>query len=271
MDKLFLLKTNYQFNFSLYQIGYEECQPHHSFLPVMRDFFVLHFIVEGQGTLEVHNQQYHLKKGDLFLVPKNTLCRYFANQDDPYTYYWIGFSGINDADALKESGFGEDTFVINSKDKYDQINAAFKEIDEIMTETSLKDNFLAASILFKIFSLLIDRNSEYIPVLEQKEAIQLLTRYIDANYQSRITMETLERVSNMHRSNVYRLFEKYYNTSPTQYIQDVRMEKALYLLKNTDYSIKKISILCGFSDSVYFCKYFKKKHCKTPTEARNLK
>jgi len=271
MYKLLLLKSSYQYNFSLYQIGYEECPPHHSFGPVMRDFYVLHYIIDGKGTLEVDNHQYELNKGDLFVVPKNTLCRYFANPDNPYIYYWIGFSSINDAETLKAIGLEDKKYIIHASNKYDEIVQTLREIDKIDSETSLKDNFLAASILLKLFSILTRPDEKYTIANDGKNVITNLTRYIDANYQSNITMDTLEKISNMHRSNIYRLFEKEFDLSPTKYIQNVRMEKALYLLKNTDYSIKKISIMCGFTDSVYFCKAFKKKHQKTPTEARNLK
>lgn len=272
MEKVLLLKTNYQFNLSLYQIGHEKCPPHHSFGPVMRDFYLLHFIVNGEGTLEVDNKQMQIKKGDLFLVPKGSVCRYFANANNPYEYYWIGFSGINDTQILSSIGFIEnEVFSIETGSKFEQLYDAFKMIDNINSETSTRDNLLATSVLYLVLSILVGDEAEYNLVNENEKAIDLLVRYIEMNYNSKITMKTLENVSNMHRSNVYRLFEKYFNMSPTKYIENVRMEKAFHLLKNTDYSIKKIAILCGFLDSVYFCKTFKKIHRKTPTEARNLK
>ena len=267
-----LLKSNYQFNYAIYQIGYEECSSNHSFGPVLRDFYVLHFIVDGEGTLEINNKQEKLVKGDLFLVPKSSVCRYFANPNHPYKYYWIGFSGPDDKELLTNIGFIEnDVFVVNKEEIFDQLLDVFKEVDELIDGTSISDNLKSASILYKVLSMLVKKDDRRISIGEQKDPIQLLTRYIELNYNTKITMDDLEKVANMHRSNVYRIFLKYYDLSPSQYIENVRMEKALYLLKNTDYSIKKIALLVGYSDSVCFCKAFKNKHKKTPTEARNLK
>ena len=94
--------------------------------------------------------------------------------------------------------------------------------------------------------------------------------FIENNYADDITVETMAEYVNLHRSNVYRLFKCAYNTSPQKFLADYRIDRALYLLKNSQMSIKEIAYATGFSDPSYFCKMFKKKHLKTPQEARKL-
>ena len=53
-----------------------------------------------------------------------------------------------------------------------------------------------------------------------------------------------------------------------RYILDKRMYMAKYLLSSTDLSVEQVSLDCGFSDSAYFCRLFKKETGFTPTQYR---
>lgn len=52
------------------------------------------------------------------------------------------------------------------------------------------------------------------------------------------------------------------------YIEGVRMEKAKEFLKGTEWPVTDIAIRCGYSDSNYFTKVFKKYTGATPRQFR---
>ncbi len=271
-NKFLAVKSNIHVGLDLYQAGYEECSSHHSFGPVVRDFFVLHFIVDGAGYLEINNNVYNLKKGDLFLIPKHSVSRYYVDNNNPYKYFWIGFSGVNDVNLLNAIGFNSanNCYVIHCGDNYNEILSLLSEIHNIDDATSLKSHLSLSSMLIKLFSILVNKDIKFKDSNDRNEALDIAVKYIEKNFASHIDMKILENVTNMHRSNIYRLFLNNFGISPTEYIRNSRLENALYLLKNTDYSIKKISVSCGFSDSVYFCKVFKNVYKKTPSDTRHL-
>ena len=66
-------------------------------------------------------------------------------------------------------------------------------------------------------------------------------------------------LENMVVSEVYfrKLFLKHMNTSPKQYIIDIRLQKAKQLLAEGVFSISAISEKCGFSNPYHFCRIFK--------------
>lgn len=266
----FILKNKLQTGVSLYQIGHEKCSPHHSFGPVERDFYIIHFVVDGEGMLEVGTERYSLAKGDLFILPINKVIRYNAIEDNPYEYYWIGFSDMFNHDILDNIGFDEHTHVIQSGSKYNEILDAFKEIDNLNEESSVKDNLKAMSIFYNVISKLVKSDYSCEIYDEKKDVIFKLVDYIDKT-EGNVTLSQLEKVANMHRSNIYRSFIQYFKKSPSEYILDKHLEKAFYLLKNTGSSIKRISLSTGFNSTAYFCKCFKKKFNKTPSQARKLK
>lgn len=269
--KLLLNKNQFAYNLALYQVGYERCAPNHSFGPVIRDFYVMHLIVSGQGFLEKKNKTIALKTGDIFLVPTNEPVRYYANSSMPYEYYWVGFYGVSASEILRKIGFlNNGTLVISSKDKFQTLLTLFKEINTYEDEKSMKENLNMLGIFYQILGALIPNNIEYKEDSQEADVIQKLIKYIEFNYSVPISMATLEGVAHMHRSNIYRLFMKNYGMSPSDYLQEYRLDKALYLLKNSNYSIKQISMLVGYSNSPYFCHIFHKKYLKTPTEVRSL-
>ena len=73
--------------------GMERNYPSHSFGPNIRDYYLIHFILEGKGVFINPKKQYELEKGDAFLIRPGEVCTYKADNDEPWTYIWIGFNG----------------------------------------------------------------------------------------------------------------------------------------------------------------------------------
>lgn len=54
--------------------------------------------------------------------------------------------------------------------------------------------------------------------------------------------------------------------SPSEFIREVRLKKAVGLLKSNEYNIDEIAIIVGFNSTSYFIRSFKKKYEITPTD-----
>jgi len=65
-----------------------------------------------------------------------------------------------------------------------------------------------------------------------------------------------------------RLFRKYFGTSPVDYLLKLRVQQAGELLKDGSHSITAISQACGFSDSNYFSRQFRRVMGRTPRAFR---
>ena len=83
--------------------------------------------------------------------------------------------------------------------------------------------------------------------------------YIDNNYNCKITLKDLCRLSNMSRSTLLSQFHTLCNCSPTEYMQSVRIDNAKKMLADSDLSIATIAQECGFYDSSHFTKAFSKR------------
>ena len=57
----------------LFQFGWEQCAPLHSFGPFVRNHFLFHYVISGKGCLDADDakgvtRRYHLKAGQGFLI-----------------------------------------------------------------------------------------------------------------------------------------------------------------------------------------------------------
>ena len=91
--------------------------------------------------------------------------------------------------------------------------------------------------------------------------------YLRNNYNSHdLTNEKLASVCNISQVYFRKLFAKLYNTTPKQYITDIRIDKSKQLLAEGILKINAIAGECGFSNPYHFCRVFKSKTGVTPSE-----
>ena len=90
--------------------------------------------------------------------------------------------------------------------------------------------------------------------------------FINAYYTTSISITKLANSAGYSTVHFINLFKKYTGYTPKAYISLLRLKKAQNLLKNSCMSVGEISAECGFSDNLYFCRFFKLQCGMTPTE-----
>lgn len=103
-----------------------------------------------------------------------------------------------------------------------------------------------------------------------KSAVDIATEYIQENFRRKITLKKLSDVTNLSPNYFARLFKAETGVTPTEYLIRIRFENARVLLGETDYPIKTVASLCGFSDESFFTYSFRKRFLKTPLEYRKF-
>ena len=104
--------------------------------------------------------------------------------------------------------------------------------------------------------------------MQQKYDNELLGEialYIQENIYSQLNVEDICYHFSISRSTIQTLFLKNLNTTPKQYISDLKFAKAKQMIKDSTYSISEIARICGFSSIHYFSRVFKEKYGITPT------
>lgn len=92
--------------------------------------------------------------------------------------------------------------------------------------------------------------------------------YIYSNVNDRITIEDLAEYTQNSTSHISRLFKDELGISPSDYIRNVKLDKAKNLLRFSDYSIIDIANYLSFSSQSHFSKLFFEDTGMTPKKYR---
>lgn len=82
-------------------------------------------------------------------------------------------------------------------------------------------------------------------------------------------MEEIASAANISEREANRIFQKTIRETPFEYLTTYRLNRAKELLSHSDLSITEISYRCGFTDSAYMGKQFRKAYGMTPKEYRS--
>jgi AraC-like DNA-binding protein len=100
-----------------------------------------------------------------------------------------------------------------------------------------------------------------------KELREIIQDHMDTNLA--LSLKALSESLHVHPTYLSREFSKHFdNLSFGDYIRKLRIEKAVALMHNPDYSLAEIAYLTGFSDQSHFNRIFKSQHGKTPAAYR---
>ena len=86
---------------------------------------------------------------------------------------------------------------------------------------------------------------------------------------SDFSMNELAQLAGLSLSSFKRAFQNIYHDTPANYLRTKKMEKAIDLLKRSDYSVSEICFQIGFNDTSHFTKAFKKHTQQSPLAFRN--
>lgn len=124
---------------------------------------------------------------------------------------------------------------------------------------SLKDWFDRAYV--QQFSIDYDDNSG-------KALIQKSISYMEEHYQENLSLKDILRIIGLSGSYFSYLFKQQTGKNYIEYLNEIRLEKAMKDLKSSDEKIVVIAQKHGFQNLEYFSRYFKKKTGESPARWR---
>lgn len=103
---------------------------------------------------------------------------------------------------------------------------------------------------------------------EYPKSVNSVINYIHANYEQPINLTSISKYFERNATTLSATFRKYTGNTISNYIQQVRINKAMELFDLTNQSVSEVSVAVGFQDFSYFSKVFKKQAGCSPKEYR---
>lgn len=232
-------------------------------------FTEIFFITHGNGIMEIDSIDVSVKEGVLIIINPN--CPHTEkssyNRMDQLEYIVFAINNLALANKSLPQLNGDDSNptyykIMNLNNNKSVIlyylNTLVHEVEE------KKVNYeLACKSILTLFIIYISRNTESnLLIADNPEKLNIecvkIKNYIDSHYSENITLDILSNLSYVNKFHLVHLFTKQMGISPINYLINRRIEESKNLLTTTNYSIRDISTIVGFSNSSYFSQMFKK-------------
>ena len=92
--------------------------------------------------------------------------------------------------------------------------------------------------------------------------------FIREHYTAELSMQTVAKAMNYSDAYFCKLFKQCFRVNFSVYLNEYRIARARELLQSTRLNVREVSNACGYSDSNYFTRVFKRITGKTPSEYR---
>lgn len=250
------------------------------------DFIELVFIINGQGTQVLEGNEYQVSAGDVFVLQGNQ--RHYFKDVGSVEMVNLMFDVFNNPDLISNKikqlqGYKalfilEPQFRTNYKFKNmlrltrDELANIELILNTMFLEQDQKKEGYEIILVNRLEELivLLSRHYSNIKTTKAKALVRIgkVIDFLENNYAENIFIDDLSELANMSKRNFMRIFQGAVGLSPINYLKQIRLQKARFLLRESNHQVADISMMCGFTDSNYFIKCFRHAYGTTPHKFR---
>jgi len=233
---------------------------------------ILIYCTHGQGWYSIDNKRFELRMNEYVIIPAtHAHLRYGSDDGNPWTIYWVHFSG-KDMDAFNQS------FNIGLDDGPQHIYpnergiALWHAMYQALRMGFSRDNLSKASLyLYHFIATFLYPDKGYHEKDESRDRINGTIRYMQQRLSAILTVEDLAKKSDLSPSHFSTLFKKATGMAPLNYFIHLKLQKACLLLYTTDMKIKDVALAIGYDDPYHFSRLFKKSMQISPETYRSMR
>lgn len=250
----------------------------------MHEYMQINYVSHGKGRHLINSREFDIVKGDIFVIPPYVPHRIIAIPGCEMEIYELefvpdfinqNFVSIENAVPFLDFAYIEPFLVSENKVKprLNLTGPARLEIENILNEILKEYEIRAPGYLLLIKSLLLkllvlvgreftkDLENEY-PKMgsvfdRNRDAVLNAVKYIDEHYNCDISIEEVAHIFALSQSYFSYLFKSITSKTFTEYLNGLRISKAMEFLKNTDQRVLDISFDVGFNNINHFNRVFK--------------
>lgn len=236
--------------------GAQQCPKGYTYGPVMRQYYIMEYVLSGKGEYTVNGEVYPVEAGQLFIIKPYEVHILHADSEDPWEYVWLGFT--TDLQIPKQMA---EHYVFPAEG----LKNLFLRLTEDDGATLGKVAY--ASMVYAMFArLYASEQKEETPQNVMEAAVAIIRKEY-----ATISVQSLAERLFLNRSYFGAQFKKHTGKSPKEYIDECRMASATKLMHELGYTVTQAAAAVGYSDVMTFSKMFKKHYGRSPREFIKVK
>ena len=241
----------------------------------IHEHYEIFISLSNEGKFFVREEGYPLRFGMIFILNPFEIHRCFCKGNQPYDRYVLHFS--EDYLKMLSTKSADMEVLFSSAPVIHRVEGRTlaKMLDQLSTLSApAGDGFgddVEQNIRLSEFLLLMARiiNSEkisHVPMTKSEDRISEILRFIHANYNKDISLDSLSRELGVSRFHISRIFTQVLHTGFYEYVNALRINYAKELLLDSEYKILDIAEMSGFQSQQTFNRIFRD-FCGMPPSA----
>ena len=273
-------------NLMLLNVGLAHHNADWNWQNISSPFIRIYYVVEGEALLHLPAHDVALRPGHLYIIPAYTMHSYECH--GLFTHYYLHmYEGFKNEVNLQEvyelpsevkcdEGIGKlFEYICNQQPDVQLPQADPKSYDTSAQTSSYVERYRDMALwekmelrgaMLMIMSHFIRHAQPH--VWTNDERMKQVLGYIHSHISESVDVETLANVASVTKPYFIKLFKREFGTSPVQYMNNKKVERAQLLLYTTDKAVKEVAYTLGFNDQNYFIRMFRKVTGVTPQEYR---
>lgn len=275
MKKPVVIDGNHVFGKSGFPLDVSTWVQHGDYPSHIHSFSEIAIILEGTGTTDVDEQLFHFHSGDVFVLHGNRPHAYLNTHDltlinityDPKVMAMDRFNPgtmpgyqalfiINPALRRKELYKGHLSL---TQDQMIKVKALTDIMERELHNRQPGFELMATGHFMMLVTLL----SRFYTNTASPDAHKVLRlagalSFLEQHFMEPVDVEKLASIAHMSRRSFYRAFTEVTRQTPSAYLLRLRIMKAVEILDTTEKNVTEVAFDCGFEDSNYFSRQFKK-------------
>lgn len=250
----------------LLETGYSRHYPK-TLVRTKSHMYCVEYVTDGEGFVISDDKSYKIKKGDIFILHRNTYQKYGPSSENPYSKIHINVSGSFTEHCINDYGLNNTIVVRNLPIKH-----LFEAFYAAAGNESLNIQQRSASLAVIFLEIIqqIAKAKDRVPAEDNSKLAQKVKNYIDGSTDPNLDLDNICAAFYCSKTNIIHKFTSEYGITPYRYIIARKLEMIKQKLLKSDRPISEIASEFGFCSSSYFTKFFKRETGMIPAEYKKM-
>ncbi len=221
--------------------------------------YILIYCTEGKGWFKLKNGEYNVSPDNFFLLPPNVHHSYGADENNPWSIYWMHFKGKSATHFSKKINIINQIHPVKFGSADDRVQL-FEEIYQTLDNGYSTDNLQYSSMCLWHFlsSFLFVNHFKHFLYEKKNDIIEHSIEYFKSNLSQNILLKDISEHFGFSISHFSFMFRNRTGYAPLEYFTRLKIQRACQYLDLTDMRIKEVASLVGYKDPYYFSRIFHK-------------
>ena len=233
--------------------GEAQCVPNHTWGPDSRPYYLLHYVMSGQGIYKTPMKDYEVQAGQIFVILPHEVVAYQADGHKPWQYSWVGFeSSLDLLDIFSR-------YVITAPECAHIFNAL-----RDCTSVAADREWYICGKIYELLSLLEPKRT--LNDTKAQRYVRMAQNFIDVYYHNpELRVSKMAEDLNLDRAYFSKIFCKHTGKSPQQYLVDFRLDRAAEMIVSQGLSPGEVAQRVGYGDIFNFSRMFRRRFGVPPS------